>query len=123
MTDNLKDLFKEKYQLQQEQMEIEYRNAVEMQKTMPKDQVQEFLHDYRPFVKKFFGDLSVKTIRYNDERKQFYQKEISCAQSWYELYNTVDRFYCQENYFDCDNDPSFRVWVEKQNTLAIIEGY
>jgi hypothetical protein len=105
-----------------EQIQRNYINAAEMQKSMPKNQVRQFLQDYKPFVNKFFGDLTVKTIRYDDEIKQFCKTEINCAESWNELYNTIDRFHNQEKYYN-EEDPSFRVWVEKQNTFAAMEGY
>jgi hypothetical protein len=120
------EILKQKIENHKQLIEIEIRNTEEMKKAVPKDLVLQFLQNYKAFVNKFFGDMTVKTIRWDDKQLKFVEKEIICNQSWHELLNTVDRFYNSEKYWSLDpfeKWPNIRVWVEKQDILARLEGY
>jgi hypothetical protein len=120
------DYIKQQLEIHKEKLASTERDLAEMRQQVPSSLIKQFLRDYRPFVNKFFGDMTVKTIRWDDELQKFIQVEKYCDQAHYEFLNTVDRFYHSERYWNLDpiqQRPNIRVWVERQDTIARLEGY
>jgi hypothetical protein len=120
------DYINQQLEIYKQSVKNKQKDFAEIKSQVSNNLVTKFLQDYRPFVKKFFGDMTVKTIRWDDETQKFVQKEHLCYEAHFEFLNTVDRFYHGEKYWESDpleEWPNMRVWVERQDTIARLEGY